>query len=576
MKRILLLSLVWIGMISMLEAQTIVGTDPENKNVVLEEFTGIHCGFCPDGHAIAQGIYNAHPEDVVLINIHVGSYAVPGAGEPDFRTPWGSAIEGQSGLVGYPAGTVNRHLFPGMSQGSGTAMNRGSWSSAANQTLALASYLNVGCEATIITSTRQLVVNVEVYYTGDSPLATNFLNVAILQNNILGPQTNGGAGNNYNHMHMLRHLLTGQWGITIPQTTTGTLYSTTLYYEIPEDYTDVDVVLENLDIAAFVTESHQEVVSGTLADIQLVESLDLDAGIVDYNIPQTSCGSEMNPKVTIKNFGTENLTALTFDYAVNEGTPESYTWTGNLAQNQTAIVELPTIVFDGQQSNTISINAIEPNNQNDELPANNDLEFNFEKTTYLPQNCKVAILTDGNPEETTWDIKNSAGEIIASGGPYTMTSIFLEPFEWTGNDCYIFTIYDAGGDGLDGGFYKIVNSGTQLIWQGTNNFGTEASAEFAYDELMKIEIAPTFDQISVFPNPVIENANIDFTLLQQSTVQLGVYNIIGKRVIEVYRGRMAAGKQNFSINTDDLESGVYFIHLDVDGILTTEKIHIIK
>ncbi|MBU2554772.1 MAG: Omp28-related outer membrane protein, partial [Bacteroidetes bacterium] len=185
-------------------SQTIVGTDPENKNVVLEEFTGIHCVFCPDGHAIAQSIYDAHPDDVLLVYIHQGSFATPSGSEPDFRTQWGNAIAGQSGLTGYPAGTVNRHLFSGWSQGSGTAMSRNYWTSASNQIMAAPSYLNVGAEATIVTSTRQLVVEVEVYYTDNSPVSSNYLNVAILQNNILGPQTGGNMGNNYVHKHMLR------------------------------------------------------------------------------------------------------------------------------------------------------------------------------------------------------------------------------------------------------------------------------------------------------------------------------------------------------------------------------------
>ncbi len=243
-------------------AQTIVGTDPENKNVILEEFTGIHCVYCPQGHQIAQGIQNANP-GVVLINIHTGSYAVPSGGEPDFRTPWGAAIAGQSGLTGYPAGTVNRHLFPGMSQGSGTAMSRGNWVAAANQTMSTASYANVGLESYIDVETRVLTVNVEIYYTDDSPESTNLLNVAILQDSILGPQTGGGAGNNYNHMHMLRHLVTGQWGLEITPTTAGTLYQNTLTYTIPDDYNDVEVVLEHLEIAAYVTQTHQELISGS-------------------------------------------------------------------------------------------------------------------------------------------------------------------------------------------------------------------------------------------------------------------------------------------------------------------------
>lgn len=163
MKRLFTLTVTVLLLAGSMFAQSIVGTDPENKNVVLEEFTGIHCTYCPQGHQIAQGIQNANPNDVVLINIHTGSYANPNAGEPDFRTPWGSAIAGQSGLTGYPAGTVNRHLFPGMSQGSGTAMSRGNWSAASSQILAQSSYANVGLESFIDVETRELLVNVEVY-----------------------------------------------------------------------------------------------------------------------------------------------------------------------------------------------------------------------------------------------------------------------------------------------------------------------------------------------------------------------------------------------------------------------------
>ena len=38
------------------QAQTIVSTTPENKNAILEEFTGIYCVYCPDGHLIANNL----------------------------------------------------------------------------------------------------------------------------------------------------------------------------------------------------------------------------------------------------------------------------------------------------------------------------------------------------------------------------------------------------------------------------------------------------------------------------------------------------------------------------------------
>ena len=57
-------------------SQTIVSTDSQNKKVILEEYTGIYCGYCPDGHSRAQALKNQYPNDVFLINIHVGGYAV--------------------------------------------------------------------------------------------------------------------------------------------------------------------------------------------------------------------------------------------------------------------------------------------------------------------------------------------------------------------------------------------------------------------------------------------------------------------------------------------------------------------
>src|SRR5690625_6599106 len=118
------LMLVGIGTLATYSyGQTIVSTEPENKKAILEEFTGVNCQYCPDGHAIAEQILNNNPGNAFAINIHAGGFANPSGSQPDFRTQWGAAIDGQAGIAGYPAGTVNRHVFPGWSMINGrTAM----------------------------------------------------------------------------------------------------------------------------------------------------------------------------------------------------------------------------------------------------------------------------------------------------------------------------------------------------------------------------------------------------------------------------------------------------------------------
>lgn len=260
MRKIFTLFVLFTSLSFGLSAQVLVGTDPMLKNAILEEFTGIHCTYCPDGHAIAQSILDNNPGRAFTIAIHQGSFASPGAGEPDYRTSFGDAIANQTGLTGYPSGTVNRHIF----SGSVTALSRGAWAAACDQIMQEVSPVNIGITSQYEAATRELTIQVELYYTSDATGQANFINVALIQDSIYGPQTGGGAGSNYRHMHMLRHMITGQWGDEVTTTTTGSLIFRTYTYTVPDAYLNVPAIVENMKVVAFVTRDHQELYTGDM------------------------------------------------------------------------------------------------------------------------------------------------------------------------------------------------------------------------------------------------------------------------------------------------------------------------
>ena len=244
---LLLLSIVCFGV----NAQTFVSTTPENKNVVLEEFTGIYCTFCPDGHVIAQGLHDTYPNDVFLINIHTGGYSNPNSpSHPDFNSNHGAAIAANSGLAGYPAGTVNRHVFPNIApQGSPrtTALSRGDWSNACSDIMSQSSPVNVAAQASYDMSTGILTVNTETYFTA-THTGGAFLHVAVVQNNVPGPQTGAQTYNpgaiipgpwspTYNHQHMLKYMMDGNFGIEFTTTTAGTFVPNTHTWNMPPTIT---------------------------------------------------------------------------------------------------------------------------------------------------------------------------------------------------------------------------------------------------------------------------------------------------------------------------------------------------
>ena len=56
-----MLTLLALGLSIIMTGQTFVSTNPENKKIIFEEFTGIDCPNCPDGHLQATQIHNQNP-----------------------------------------------------------------------------------------------------------------------------------------------------------------------------------------------------------------------------------------------------------------------------------------------------------------------------------------------------------------------------------------------------------------------------------------------------------------------------------------------------------------------------------
>ena len=72
MKKILFFCVlsVFCALGALAQSEQFVSTTPSNKNVVLEEYTGVNCTYCPDGHKIANQIVAANPDRVFVINVH--------------------------------------------------------------------------------------------------------------------------------------------------------------------------------------------------------------------------------------------------------------------------------------------------------------------------------------------------------------------------------------------------------------------------------------------------------------------------------------------------------------------------
>ncbi|MBQ6068462.1 MAG: Omp28-related outer membrane protein [Bacteroidales bacterium] len=164
------------------------------------------CQYCPLGHKATDYTLKAFPGRAFAINIHQGVFAT------QYATQWGNALAAQAGVTGYPSATLNRHVF----EGGNIHIDPGQSYACAMQEMAKEAPVNVAATVDINPVSRLMVVKVEAYYPGNGPGNYNLLNVALVLNNVLGTQMGSSyypenmVGGQYRHMHILRHLLTGQ------------------------------------------------------------------------------------------------------------------------------------------------------------------------------------------------------------------------------------------------------------------------------------------------------------------------------------------------------------------------------
>lgn len=93
----------------------------------------------------------------------------------------------------------------------------------------------------------------------------------------------------------------------------------------------------------------------------------------------------------------------------------------------------------------------------------------------------------------------------------------------------------------------------------------------------KTETAEEEFGVNVYPNPVVsENANINFTIVEDDFTTVSVYDLLGNQVMNVVNGNLTAGNYNETINVSALSSGHYIIRIESGSNNAVANIEIVK
>jgi len=189
----------------------------------------------------------------------------------------------------------------------------------------------------------------------------------------------------------------------------------------------------------------------------------------------------------------------------------------------------------------------------------------------------LSITFDNYPEETSWDIKDSSGNVVFSGGTYASqadgSTLTIPNCIDTG--CYTFTMKDSYGDGMccsyGNGSYSLVEDATgTVLASGASFTSTDATsfcvggaAIYGFAGNINSNETSLISEISIYPNPASNFVTV--YLRDQKMENYTVVNMLGQTVLN---GKIS-DKQ---IDISSLQNGIYQIVFTSDKKSLTRRL----
>ncbi|MDE7149851.1 MAG: Omp28-related outer membrane protein [Bacteroidales bacterium] len=427
-----------------------VSATPAPAHILIEEFTGLHCSYCPQAHTIANNLTYVAGDRVHVMAVHTGNLAVPSGDEVDLRTSCGDIFYAWQDAGGMPSGNINRTHYPEC-MGESYSLYRNEWAAVAKRLLASEepAAMNLYVEARLDTSERIIYILVEAYSaeTADTPL---FLNVALTENFVPGTQA-GSSLRTYLHRHVLRDMVTGVFGDTLQaeETVKGTYLRRTYTYRLPERYNNRVPNAANLSCLVFVTDGGHTVINSAETEVESPFRAPLDYLQINlYNLEKTYGGRIYD--VYVVNPSDDTLRSLTFTFDLDGDTRTCRLDGLRLFPKTESVVNIETD-FDASRFQNANVYTLKLTEANGRPVEANQVKNSFSRPVTLPSGSfKILFTSDLYGSENTVSLTDERGGKLYGAGPFedgkigSYSSGLIEAEE---NEVYTLRVTDAFRDG---------------------------------------------------------------------------------------------------------------------------------
>ena len=160
----------------------------------------------------------------------------------------------------------------------------------------------------------------------------------------------------------------------------------------------------------------------------------------------------------------------------------------------------------------------------------------------------------------TWAVRKSisASQMTTTGGSTVSSNFVPNSAQWKN-----INITSIVGSFLTDGFkYKFLftsGKGNNLYVDNINIYGTDLSGNPIGSPTSITEFIDG-NAVSIYPNPAGENVSVSIDLTnRQDFLSVGIYDLVGKKVLSVFEGDALEGNHVYAVNTKSLSTGMYLV-----------------
>ena len=545
------------------------------RMVFIEEATQASCPPCASLNPALQAKVNANPDNVVFLGYQVWW--------PGFDPMY----EDNSGEVDERVGNYYDFAFAPQIKVQGSFIGDGSLG-LFNQThidaiKADTAEFDITLNAEIVNGSLEITGSVD----GTDDVSGDLrLRLAIIEHIIHKTDAPGGTNTETEYHNVFKKFIGGTDGITLADTwAAGDSYAIDESFDLSTlnvyNYAEIQVIaIVQNDDNKFV---HQAAIA---KDVPITVEFDNNSGALGIvNLPPSVCVGDqtLTPSVQIQNNGNVELTSVDVIYNINGGADQTYNWTGSVATLAKTTITLDPYSFVAQADNTINVTLANPNGMTDEETSDNSATASLGQAPEGATEYTITLNFDCWPQENSWDLKNSAGTIVASHGVYAagqaQTQV-IEAVDLVPNDCYTFTFKDTYGDGMHGsqwnsctvdGNITIKDQFDNEVYNYDGSYDTaNEPGGFSSTFVSAVDEAGLKDQVDMNPNPTSGILHVNLTGITGET-QAQVFTLDGKMVQS-----QIMDSRSFQLDLSSYNNGIYLVRLVNGEKAITQRVTVQK